>query len=125
MSCVGERPLWSIQRKEGDQIIFIHTKFERWQAVRSRKASRRQVGVRSFHSRYKVHRSLIDSSKFILLNKFVCTNMVFIIIIKSFHKLHALGMNDDLWDKVCGLGNETWEGCECVDQSSMSKLLHS
>ena len=31
---------------------------------------------------------------------------------KTFHKLHVLGMNDDLWDKVRGLGSETWKGCE-------------
>ena len=31
---------------------------------------------------------------------------------KTFHKLHVLGMNDDLWNKVCGLGSETWKGCE-------------
>ena len=23
---------------------------------------------------------------------------------KTFHKLHVLGMNDDLWDRFCGLG---------------------
>ena len=28
-----------------------------------------------------------------------------------FHKLHVLGMNEDLWDRVCGLGSETWTGC--------------
>ena len=27
-------------------------------------------------------------------------------------KLHFLGMNDDLWDRVRGLGSETWKGCE-------------
>ena len=26
---------------------------------------------------------------------------------KTFHKLHVVGMNDDLWDKFRGLGNET------------------
>ena len=31
---------------------------------------------------------------------------------KIFHKLHVLGMNDDLLDTVCGLGSETWKGCE-------------
>ena len=31
---------------------------------------------------------------------------------KTFHKLHVLGMNDDLWDRVRGLGCETWKGCE-------------
>ena len=31
---------------------------------------------------------------------------------KIFHKLHVLGMNDDLWDKVCGLCSETWKGGE-------------
>ena len=31
---------------------------------------------------------------------------------KTFHKLHALGMNDHLWDKVRGSGSETWKGCE-------------
>ena len=31
---------------------------------------------------------------------------------KTFHKLHVLGMNDDLWDKVRGIGSETWKGCE-------------
>ena len=31
---------------------------------------------------------------------------------KTFHKLHVLGINDDLWDRVCGLGSETWKGCE-------------
>ena len=27
---------------------------------------------------------------------------------KVFYKLHALGMNDDLWDDVRGLSSETW-----------------
>ena len=31
---------------------------------------------------------------------------------KTFHKLHVLGINDDLWDRVRGLGSETWKGCE-------------
>ena len=31
---------------------------------------------------------------------------------KKFHKLHVLGMNDDLWDKFGGLGSKTWKGCE-------------
>ena len=31
---------------------------------------------------------------------------------KMFHKLHVKGMNDDLWDKVRGLGSATWKGCE-------------
>ena len=31
---------------------------------------------------------------------------------KTFHKLHVLGMNDDLWDRLRGLGCETWKGCE-------------
>ena len=31
-----------------------------------------------------------------------------------FHKLHVLGMNDALWEKVRGLGSETWKGCELV-----------
>ena len=30
---------------------------------------------------------------------------------KTFHKLHVLGMNDDLWDRVRGLDSETWKGC--------------
>ena len=31
---------------------------------------------------------------------------------KTFHKLHVLGMNADLWDKVREVGSETWKGCE-------------
>ena len=31
---------------------------------------------------------------------------------KTFHKLHVLGMNDDLWDRVREVGSETWKGCE-------------
>ena len=31
---------------------------------------------------------------------------------KTFHKLHVSGMNDDLWDKGRGSGNDTWKGCE-------------
>ena len=31
---------------------------------------------------------------------------------KEFHKLHVLGMNDDLWLRVRGLGSETWKACE-------------
>ena len=31
---------------------------------------------------------------------------------KTFYKLHVLGMNDDLCDRVRGLGSETWKGCE-------------
>ena len=26
---------------------------------------------------------------------------------KMFHKLHVFGMNDDLWDRVRGVGRET------------------
>ena len=28
------------------------------------------------------------------------------------HKLHVLGMSDDLRDIIRGLGSETWKGCE-------------
>ena len=31
---------------------------------------------------------------------------------KAFHELHVLWRNDDLWDKVRGLGSESWKGCE-------------
>ena len=31
---------------------------------------------------------------------------------KMFHRLHVLGINDDWWDKVHGVGSETWKGCE-------------
>ena len=31
---------------------------------------------------------------------------------KTFHKLHVLGKDDDLWDGVRGLGSDTWKGCE-------------
>ena len=31
---------------------------------------------------------------------------------KVFDDLHILGMNDDLWDRVCRLCSETWKGCE-------------
>ena len=29
-----------------------------------------------------------------------------------FHKLHVHGMNDDVWDRVRGLGSENWKRCE-------------
>ena len=29
---------------------------------------------------------------------------------KTFHKLHVLGINDNLWDRVGGVGSETWKG---------------
>ena len=32
---------------------------------------------------------------------------------KDAPKLHILGMNDDLWDGVRGLGGETWTVCVC------------
>ena len=31
---------------------------------------------------------------------------------KTLHKLHGIRVNDDLWDRVRGIGNETWKGCE-------------
>ena len=31
---------------------------------------------------------------------------------KTFHKLHVLGINDDLWARVCEVGSETWKGCQ-------------
>ena len=34
---------------------------------------------------------------------------------KTLHKLHVLGMNDDLWDRVLGVSSETWKGCERVE----------
>ena len=33
----------------------------------------------------------------------------------TLYKLHVLLMNDDLWDRVRGVGSETWNGCECVE----------
>ena len=42
--------------------------------------------------------------------------------IKTFHKLHVLGMNDDLWDRVCGLSSETWLGCERVEQNALYRI---
>ena len=33
-----------------------------------------------------------------------------------FHKLHVLGMNDDLWDRVRGLGSE-------IQLNSVAELL--
>ena len=29
-----------------------------------------------------------------------------------FQTVHVLGMNDYLWDRISGLGTETWKGCE-------------
>ena len=29
---------------------------------------------------------------------------------KMFYVLQVLGMNEDLWDRVHGLGSETWKG---------------
>ena len=31
---------------------------------------------------------------------------------KTFHELHVLGINDDLSDRVRGVGSETRKGCE-------------
>ena len=31
---------------------------------------------------------------------------------KTFHKLHVLGMKDNLWDRIRGMGSETWKGCK-------------
>ena len=31
---------------------------------------------------------------------------------KMFHKLHVIGMNDDLWGRVREVGSEAWKGCE-------------
>ena len=37
-------------------------------------------------------------------------------------------MNDDLWDRVGGLGSETWKGCERVEllvfDEGMNDMLH-
>ena len=30
---------------------------------------------------------------------------------EKFHKLQVLGMNDDLWDRFCGLCTALWIGC--------------
>ena len=35
---------------------------------------------------------------------------------KTFHKLHVLGMNDNLRDRVSEVGSETWKGCERTDR---------
>ena len=34
---------------------------------------------------------------------------------KTFHKLHVLGRNDDLWDRTRGFGSESWKECEWVE----------
>ena len=40
---------------------------------------------------------------------------------KTVHKLHVLGMNSDLWDRVRGLGSGTWKGrCQ---YSSVARIL--
>ena len=44
------------------------------------------------------------------------------------HKLHLLGMNEDLLDRVCGLGNESWKGggwngCEKYQQNEENHQL--
>ena len=31
---------------------------------------------------------------------------------KTCHELHVLRMNNDLRDKVCGSGSETWKGVD-------------
>ena len=48
-----------------------------------------------------------------------------------FHKLHIIGMNDNLWDRVLGSGSETWEGfqqsaqdyCKCLQQVPLILLI--
>ena len=34
---------------------------------------------------------------------------------RTFYKLHVLGMNDSLWDRVHRLDTETWKWCEWVE----------
>ena len=31
---------------------------------------------------------------------------------RSVNCMHVFGMHDDLWDKVRGVGSETWRRCE-------------
>ena len=38
---------------------------------------------------------------------FICSCNDFRVVI-----IIGIGMNDDLWDRVCGLSNETWKGYE-------------
>ena len=42
---------------------------------------------------------------------------------KTCHNLHALRMNDDLWDRVRGLDSETWKECELVELVVFLKCL--
>ena len=84
MTYVGERPQWPIQSPNKG---------------RKRKAKRREREVRL-------------SSLILDLNDGRLKDSGKQEEGKKFHKLHTLGMNDDLWDKFCGLGSETWKGCE-------------
>ena len=34
---------------------------------------------------------------------------------KEFHSWEVLGMKDDLWARVRGLGSITWKGCDWVE----------
>ena len=34
---------------------------------------------------------------------------------KEFHSGEVLGMKDDLWARVGGLGSITWKGCDGVE----------
>ena len=34
---------------------------------------------------------------------------------KEFQSSEVLGMKDDLWARVRGLGSITWKGCDCVE----------
>ena len=39
---------------------------------------------------------------------------------KTFRNLHALGTNNDLWDRVRGLGGEAWQGFELIINLGLS-----
>jgi len=41
----------------------------------------------------------------------------------EFHSWEVLGMKEDLWDRVCGLGSVTWKGCEWEGLLVLSYLV--
>ena len=111
-------------RGERDQIKFIDLRFEGWQVVRFRKARK----GKTFHKLHVLGMSDDLWDRVRGLGRETCTvlNLIEYQIEKdslflyswqvvrfrkarkgkTFHKLHVLGMSDDLWDKVRGLGSE-------------------
>ena len=116
-----ERRKRKAKRRDRDQIKFIVLRFERWQVVRLSELcwgkamvayTKPQLRKKEESERLRGEIEIRSSLLILDLKDGKLQDSGKQEEGKTFHKLHVLGMNDDLWDRVREVCSGTWKGCE-------------